>query len=147
MSRPCWQVSELFDGREPSVPRYIIAHRRDQRPWMATWERRWEIVNSRLACWLQTLSEPPGSRLVLGLYGISEATAVALASWMIGRLQADGASLCNSPMGRGGRRPRRPVAIIRGGQTVAYPSQHAAARALGISQPAVVKMLRTGRAF
>ena len=135
-----WQVSALIDDE---LPRYIVAHRAGDKPWLATWERRHQLA-SPLARWLCTVAEPPAERPLLGrAVGLPRNLAIRLARFRIQEIVRLAGGwptwLCNRPPAR---RRLRPVMRVSDGRL--FPSLETAAIAEGVTGDAMVYRILKG---
>ena len=155
-TRPRYQVIELYDVAEPSLPRYVAAQRQGESAWRVTWENR-DKRPGKLAAWFCKLAaegREPAERVVLGRgVGLTEKTALTLARFRIAEIcraatgdpeqMAD--FLCLDPPCRGGRGHARPVVVIGpDGECCNYPSISAMGRAEQIARPTAARRVRRG---
>jgi len=154
MSAPCkWMVSELLDPREERIPRYVVAHRQGQTPWLRVWEQR-EKLQSKLAVWMRALSDEgvePVARPLIGRQCALDEDAAHLICRLrladINRMSgcphgwAD--FLLNEKPANCGRRGR-PCTVIEGDQVRTYPSVSEAAKAEGVKRETMSRRIRQG---
>ena len=154
--RATYQVVELRDPVEPSLPRFVAAQRRGESPWLAVWQNR-DKLPGKLAGWFRELAaqgHEPMERILLGrAVGLPLKTAFALANFRIAEINrmATGDSeqmadfLCVEPICQGGRGHRRPVVVVGpNGEKTEYPSISAMARAEHISRATATRRVRRG---
>ena len=154
--RATYQVVELCDPAEPSLPRFVAAQRRGESAWRVVWQNR-DKLPGKLAGWFRELAaqgREPMERILLGrAVGLPLKTAFALANFRIAEINrmATGDSeqmadfLCVEPICRGGRGHRRPVVVVGpNGEKTEYPSISAMARAEHISRATATRRVRRG---
>jgi hypothetical protein len=154
--RATYQVVELYDPPEPSLPRYVAAQRIGESAWRVVWQNR-DKLSGKLAGWFRELASQgrePMERILLGrAVGLPLRTAFALANFRIAEIcrMATGSSeqmadfLCVEPICRGGRGHRRPVMVVGpNGEQTEYPSISAMARAEHISRATATRRVRRG---
>ena len=152
-----WMVSELFDPREPTLPRYVIAHRQGEAPWLRVQEVA-DRLPGRLAAWLRELSEAKLAPLARPLLGhgcaLNEETANAVCRFRVSQIVAmSGCApgewpdflLNDKPVNCGKR--GRPCAVISDGGVTVYPTITSAAAAEGVARPTVGRRARQGRQY
>lgn len=160
MANARFQVIELVDPAEPSLPRFVGAQQQGQSVWRITWQHR-DALPGKLPAWFRELSaqgREPIERVLLGRgVGLTERTAFALTKFRISEIcrMATGDPsqmadfLCLEPPcrggGRGGSRHTRPVVIVGpDGERKEYPSVSAMARGEHIAQPTAARRVRRG---
>lgn len=149
-----WMVSELFDPRD-SLPRYVIAHRQEEAPWLALQEVA-DKLPGKLAQWLKSLRADAARPLARPLLGhgcaLNEKTAHAVCRFRVSQIAAMSGCrpgewpdflLNPEPTNVGGR--GRPCAIVTDNGVEVFPSIAAAGRCLGVTRPTVGRAVREGR--
>lgn len=139
---PQYQVVELFDPREPSLPRAVLAERIDKEPrWKAIWRHR-DKLPGRLPMWFRTLSDAhlgPRERVFVGRAGLHEKCARAVCKHRIEQISRMAGTWPAYPsfleMDRPKNVGKKGVPVYADG--IVYPSRAAAARANGITRRAV----------
>lgn len=151
-----WMVSELFDPRDPTIPRAVFAHRQGEKPWQAI-QSHCEELPGKLAALYRMLSDAKLEPLVRPLLGrgcaLTERTAHAVCRFRIseiGRMAgcAPGeipSFLCHEGVNHGGRGHGRPCAVVKGDRVELFPSIADAARHLGRRRPTVSRAVGEGR--
>ena len=145
-------VSEIVDPREPTLPRYVIAHRQGEAPWLRVQEVA-DKLPGKLPAFFRSLSDDgiePLARPLLG-HGcaLNEQTAHAVCRFRISQIaNMSGCAwpvflLNEKPVNCGKR--GRPCTIVGPNGVKTYPSISNAARAEGVSRPAVARRVRQGR--
>lgn len=151
-----WMLSELFDPREPAVPRYVVAHRQGETPWLRVWRHR-EKLQSKLAAWMRLLAEERielRARPLLGKYAaLNEKTAQAICRFRLAEINRMAGCpggwadfLLNERPVNCGRRGR-PITVVEGDQVKTYPSVSKAAEAQGLVRSLVAKRVLEGREY
>jgi hypothetical protein len=151
-----WMVSEIVDPREPTLPRYVIAHRQGEAPWLRVWEHR--DIPGRLAAWFKTLAEAKLEPLARPLLGhgcaLNEETAHAVCQFRISQIRAMSGCppgewpdflLNDKPVNCGKR--GRPCCVISADGVKTYPTISSAAAAEGVARPTVGRRVRQGRLY
>lgn len=153
--RAKWMISQLVDPREPTLPRYIIAHRQQEAPWHGVWQNR-DKMQTRLAAWMRSLSDDgvePLARPLLGrTVGLDERTAHAACQFYISQVgKMAGCPPETTPefliveQHHGGRNHRRPVTkITRDGTPIIYPAVREAARAEQVAPVSIRRRVSRG---
>jgi len=84
-----FQVIELVDPAEPSLPRFVGAQQQGQSVWRITWQHR-DALPGKLPAWFRELSaqgREPIERVLLGRgVGLTEKTAFALTKFRISEI-------------------------------------------------------------
>jgi len=155
-NRSRYQVIELYDVAEPSLPRYVCAQRQGEKAWRITWENR-DKLPGKLAAWFRELAakgREPAERVVLGQgVALTAKTAFSLAAFRVSEINrlATGDPdqmadfLANEPPARGGRGHGRPVVVVGpDGEQTQYPSISAMARAEHVTHPTATWRVRRG---
>jgi hypothetical protein len=149
-----WMVSELVDC--DGIPRFIIAHRQSETPWLRVWQHRANL-QSKLAAFFRTLSDAklePVARPLLGsAIAIDEKTAHAVCRFRVAEIaRMAGCSpgelpdfLCNESANKGGRGHSRPCAVLSADGVKEFASITDAARYFGVAQPTFVRRVRQTR--
>ena len=103
--RATYQVVELYDPPEPSLPRYVAAQRIGESAWRVVWQNR-DKLPGKLAGWFRELASQgrePMERILLGrAVGLPLRTAFALANFRM-------AEICRMATGELGADGRFPV--------------------------------------
>ena len=153
--RAHYQVIELFDVVEPSLPRYVAAQRQGESAWRITWENR-DKLPGKLAAWFRELAgegREPAERIVLGRgVALTMQTAFSLAAFRIAEIcrAATGSPdqmadflMVDPPENVGGR--GRPTAVVaEDGSVQTFPSIAALARAAGLTRQTVSRAIHRG---
>ena len=155
MPNPCkYRVVVLADPRDPRLPRYVEAARRNERPWKTLWEHR-DAIDNRLTRWFRELAlagVTPLETTVLGrAVALSQRTARLLTAFCLEEISRKAGShpelpdfILNEPVHRGGNgRKRSVVHIDKKGNLTRHESLTAAARAEGVDRTALSR--RPGR--
>jgi len=151
-----WMVSELVDPREPTLPRYVIAHRQGETPWLHVWRHR-DRLETKLAAWMRSLDDDgvePSARPFLGrIVALNEETAHMICrfrlddiSRMAGCEDGWASFILNERPVNCGRRGR-PCTIIDGDQVKTYPSISRAAAAEGVTRETLSRRIRQSRLY
>lgn len=148
-----WAVSQIVDPREPTLPRYIVAHRQSEAPWIRVWEHR-NKLQSKLAAWMRALSDDgvePLARPLLGRsVGLDERSAhavcqfyISLVSKMAGCGPGTIPDFLIVDVNHGPR--RRPVTkVAKDGTPIIYRAVREAARAEGIAPVSIRRRISRG---
>lgn len=149
-----WMVSELVDPREPALPRYVIAHRQGEAPWLRVWRHR-DKLQTKLAEWMRSLSgvEPLAKPLLGRRAALNEKTAQAICRFRLAEINRmagcpDGWAdfLLNEQPVNCGRRGR-PITVVEDDQVKTYPSVSKAAEAEGLTRTTVARRVLQGREY
>ena len=145
-----WMVSQLFDPREPTLPRYVVAHRQTEQPWLRVWRHR-DKLQTKLAEWMRSLDVEPLAKPLLGrTVALNEKMAHRLCRFRLAEINRqagcpDGWAdfLLNERPINCGRRGR-PITVVDGDQVTTYPSVSKAAEAEGVTRSMVAQRVLEG---
>jgi len=147
-----YRVVELFDPREPRLPRAIFASPCNQSPWLCVWQHRNEVDNS-LSAWFRGLSESriePVERVYLGRGGLPAKCCHAICKYRIGQVARmagtwpDCPDFLTTKLPSNTSKHGRVCFVLTENGVQKFPSIAEAGRHLGVARETVSRAIRHG---